>query len=143
LNITISGDAVAWYAAIVATASAFVGGYAVWRDRTRLKVRVRLGWKLAEPYMDYSTEETYIIIEVANVGRRPVQLNLLPFFKLRGQDKGLVVKGPWLPKDCLQEGESAKMLCKQDAVDLAKVTHVVVNDLTGRAWKARIPKRKA
>jgi hypothetical protein len=132
---------VAWYGAIVATASVLVGGYTAWRDRARLKVTARPGWKLTESFGVFSKDSTYVLIEVANVGRRPVHLRELPHFKLKGQKTGgIVVKGPWQPKDCLDEGESATMLCKQDGLDLAQVTCVVVNDATGRAWAGPVRK---
>lgn len=141
MNITISGDAVAWYGAIVATASVFVGGYAVWRDRAKLKVKARPGMKLTESFGAYSADATYIVIEVANVGRRAIHLQQLPFFKLKGKKtEGLMVKGPWQPKEHLEEGQSATMLCKQDGVDLGQTACVVVKDATGREWKGKIEK---
>jgi hypothetical protein len=141
MNITISGDAVAWYGAIVATLSVFVGGYAVWRDRAKLKVTARPGMKLSESVGDYSADTTYIVIEVANVGRRAIHLRQLPFFKLKGKKtEGLIVKGPWQPKEHLEEGQSASMLCKQDNMDLSMISRVVVKDATGRKWKGKIEK---
>jgi len=143
MNITITGDAVAWYGAIVATASAFVGGYAIWRDRAKLTISARPDMKISESIGNYSKDATYIVIEVANVGRRAIHLRQLPFLKLKGKKTaGLVVKGPWQPRDHLEEGESATMLCKQEGMDLTQVTCVVVKYATGKAWKGRIKKKK-
>ena len=141
MYITISGDAVAWYGAIVATTSVLVGGYAVWRDCTKLKVSVRPDMKLTESFGDYSKDSTYLFIEVANIGRRVIHLKELPYFKRKGMKGGLVVKGPWQPKADLAEGESAMMLCIQDGVDFAQLTCVVVKDATGRYWTGRIRKK--
>jgi hypothetical protein len=139
--INISVDAVAWYGAIVATASAIASGCAVWRDRIKLKVSVRPGMKITESFGNYSKDATYVVIEVANVGRRPIHLCQFPFFKLKGKKQGgLVVKGPWHPKDHLEEGESATMLAKQDSLDLSQITCVLVKDATGRFWKGKIRK---
>lgn len=143
MNITVSGDAVAWYGAIVATTSVLVGGYAVWRDRAKLKVTASPGMKITESSGDYSKDSTYVLIEVANVGRRGIHLRQLPFFKIKGKKTGgLLVKGRWQPKENLGEGESATMPCIQDGLDLTQITCVVVNDAAGRAWTGRIGKRQ-
>ena len=142
MNISISANAVAWYGAIVATASVVGGGLEFWRDRAQLKVSARADMTLLQPFEGYSADETYIFIEVANVGRRPINLRQLPFFTRKGEKtKGLLVTGSWLPKDQLQEGESAAMLAKQDGLDLSLLTGVVVNDATGRVWKGKIRRK--
>ena len=137
-NITITADAVAWYAAIVATLGSLVTGYAVWRDRARVKVLARPNMKITESWGDYSKGRTYIFIEVANVGRRPVHLQGLPWFTVKGQKKPVyAVKSRWEPKDLLDEGENATMLCDQESlkVDLSTLDKIIVRDATGRKWK--------
>ena len=142
MNITISGNAVAWYGAIVATASVIVGGYSVWRDRAKLKVTARPDMEVFGSSGDFPKDGTYVVIKVANVGRRVIHLKELPVFKRKGKKTGgLVVTGPWLPKADLAEGESAEMFCPQDGLDWTQIPCVVVSDAVGRNWTARIRKK--
>lgn len=85
------------------------------------------------------------MIEVANVGRRPLHLQTLPWFTVEGQEKPVyMVKGPWQPTDRLAEGESATMLCNQDTLDieLDRLESVVVRDVTNREWKGKVLRAK-
>lgn len=136
MEITVTANVVAWYAAIVATAGALIQGYNVWRNRTRLRVSARPNMKLVDSGGPYSADDTYIIIDVANIGRRPVRLRKLPWFTVKGDDS-FVVKGNWEPSAKLTEGESASMLCRQDSLDveLCDLQKVFVKDVVGRKWK--------
>ena len=144
MTVTISGGVIAWYGAIVATASFLISGYIAGRDRARLRVEVDIDMRLSG-HPAYSNQEPVTIITVYNVGRRTVYLEEWPCFQEKGEKiKGYMIKGPWEPSDALQEGQSAKMLCRQDSmdIDIAEFQRVVVRDKAGRAWKARIPRKK-
>jgi len=112
MNIIISGDAVAWYGAIVATVIAIATGYAVWRDRGRLKVSVRSNVRITESFGPYSKDNRYMVIEAANAGRRPLKIGF-PHFKLKGKSGWLCVNGPWVPNDYLKEGEVVRIFSMQ------------------------------
>lgn len=133
---------VAWYGAVVATIGLLLTAYSQWRDSRRLQVIAKADMKIAGG--DYDPARTYVIIEVANVGRRPITLRTLPYFvqKKRGSNS-LMVKGPWRPKDRLEEGESASMVAFQEGLPLTEIKHVVVRDETGRKWKGKIYKDKS
>lgn len=134
MQITISAELVAWYAAIVATGSLAIGGINAWRDSRRLKVTARPNMR------DLDSEQEVILIEVSNVGRRAVSLQTLPFFKLKSRSGGLVVKGDWQPKHRLLEGESAWMRANQDSlqVTISELSCIVVRDETGAEWTGKI-----
>jgi len=132
-------EVIAWYGAVVATLSAVVAAYAVWRDRASLRVTATPDMRLLEPPAGYSADETYIIIEASNVGRRAIVLQKFPYFRLRGRSSaGPLVKGPWQPKARLEEGESANIIALQRGFDIPVLGRVVVKDATGREWTGRI-----
>jgi hypothetical protein len=140
ISITISAEAVAWYGAIVATTGAIVAGYNIWRDRTNLRVSAKANIKIADSFDNYSADKTYILIEVANTGRRPIHLRTLPYFRIKSEKtSGYVVKGQWRPKDNLNEGESAWMLCfQQDGFNLNTIRDIVVKDALDRKWHGKL-----
>lgn len=143
MNISISADAVAWYGAILATATAIAGGFAIWRDRGRLKVSVRPNVRFTESFGHYSKDRRYMAIEAVNAGRRPMKINF-PHFKLKGKSGWLCVNGPWQPNDYLAEGEVATIysddMQEQYGDSLSQIKYVMVKDATGRTWKGRLPK---
>src|SRR4051812_4220063 len=101
-------NAVAWYGAIVATGSLIIGVLNFRRDRTRLRVKADANTHTTEH------DGPQIVITVANIGRRPVHLQTLPYFTAKGMGKGaLMVKGQWHPTGTLQEGQSAVYFCNQ------------------------------
>lgn len=141
MQITISAEAVAWYGAIVATTSAILGAISVFRDRAKIRVSATPDMKIVQSVGDYSKDSSYILIEVANVGRRTVHLRELPYLTLKGEKRtSLIVKGPWQPSSILAEGESATMLGRQQDVDLSQIRRVIVTDATGRRWKGKVRK---
>jgi len=129
---------VAWYGAVVATAGVALTAYSHWRDSRRLRVVAKADMKIAGGEPEFDPDRTYIIIEVANVGRRPITLRSLPYFALRKGPQGLMIKGPWRPKERLEEGESASMFGHQEDFPFDAVKRVVVRDETGREWKGKI-----
>ncbi len=141
MNITISANAVAWYAAIVVTGSVCVAGYAIWRDRARIKVSAQANMRVTPPDGPQDDDDTYIIITVANRGRRAVHLRTWPWFTQKG-DKGKagIVKGYWLPNATVDEGRSATHLARQASLPfpLKHLKRVCVQDETGRVWKGKI-----
>ena len=142
LTVTIDAAAVGWYAAIVATLSAVVGGYAIWRDRVRLKISAAANMRLTAPDRNVQTGENLIFITAANVGRRPVTLGLA-WFERKGQKdrSGLVVKPSWEPSGRIGEGESATKVLSQKDLDISTLKRVVVRDATGRKWYGPIENR--
>ena len=145
MNISISGYSVACYAAIVTTAGVLIKGYAVWRDRAKLKVLVRPNIGIDE-LINLGFEIQLLtncigrcIIQVINTGRRPIQLAQAEYIY-----DGKKIKCPyaWRPTIDLKEGDIAAIFIDPINLDLAKLTSVLVKDATGRSWKGSIPKEK-
>ena len=140
MNITIPVDAVAWYAAIVATASAFVVGYAIWRDRTKLRVTVMPSMKIFPTPDGHEQDATFAVIKAANTGRRPIHLGDAHLMPREKGNKAAMLTAPWLPGPQLDEGQSASTYVDLADLDLRDFGFAVVYDGTGKGWKARIPK---
>lgn len=143
MTITITAGAVAWYGAIVATGSVLVAVYLAWRDRARLKVVADANMRIRTVGGPHDDDETYIVIDVANVGRRAVHLQQLPWFTVKGKKGGLAVKGDWGPSSTVEEGRSVKLLTPQSSlpVGLDRLKRVCVKDETGKVWKGKINNR--
>ncbi len=142
MKIEISANAVAWYGAIVATFSAILSGWIARRDRTKVKVD-------AQPNYEVKTDgppddETYIVVTVANTGRRPVTISTVGLLPKRKTDKSILlgdsIRGG--PHE-LPEGKATQYLIKQDCLDLSLYKCVVAYDQTGRKWRGKVPKIKA
>jgi len=81
LTITITAEAVAWYAAIVATVSVAVQAAIFFRDRKRVKVSFRMGYEIIG---DPRYTGTYTMVYVVNTGRRPFTLTNMGLRYLKG-----------------------------------------------------------
>ncbi|MFT5423140.1 MAG: hypothetical protein ACI89L_000914 [Phycisphaerales bacterium] len=131
-------DFVAWYGAVLATASVAFGCFAIFRDKRKIVLRARANWRITEPFANYKTEDIYIYVTAANTGRRPVTLGNLAMQSTESSKSGWFVVGEWSPKSRLEEGESASRLVNQKELDLSKVKFIAVEDATGKVWKAKI-----
>ena len=78
-KIEISASAVAWYAAIVATAGMLVSLYSVFRDRAKIKIKYQRDMQIIGPQTVYDPNKTYFNITVTNQGRRPVNITKAAF----------------------------------------------------------------
>ena len=127
---------VAWYGALIATVSLVLGILNYRRDRVKLKVYAETNMRFG----DSDENLAWVVVKVANVGRRPVHLATLPYLEIKGQTSGYVLKGEWQPTFVLQEGQSAWLRGKQSGIgaDIDRICHVVVKDETGKRWKGKI-----
>lgn len=140
ISINITADMVAWYAAIVATASAFILGYSVWNDRSKVKIKISKNMKIYPP--DRGEEDKrFIMIGVANAGRRPITITHVGFYEIGKKEGGLLgdsfTKGPRE----IQEGKSTSYLMDQSLIDIKKLKTVIAIDATGKTYKKRISRK--
>lgn len=132
--------AVSWYAAIVSTLGLALSLYVTLRDRPRLKISIRANMRSfgATPY---DPNKLYVVVAVANLGRRPITVGLVGFTqKPRGSEEILLSDCTREGAQEIGEGKSATYLAEQEGLPLAKLRHVVVTDQTGRVWKQRVPR---
>ena len=144
-EITITANAVAWYAAIVGTLgiliallSAGTSIYVVRRDRTDLKLSATTNIMTTSPPPGFATLGPFVLINAANIGRRPIHLTAFPWFAEDGTSEVLHIVGEWRPSPELGENRSANLFAKQDKADLSKMKTINVRDETGRVWSQKI-----
>jgi len=142
IRLEITAEAVAWYAAIVATASAIVSAYNVMRDRAKLRIEVKPNMKVFPARPEYDPDKTYIIVRVVNAGRRTATLTHVWF-----EPKKKGAQNILLP-DCLNrgpqelsEGKWAIYALEQEAIDLRRFRRICVSDSTGRTYCKKISRR--
>jgi len=138
---------VAWYALIIGSAglivaiiTAITSIYVAWRDSMNLKLTVTpvLRPTVTAPYLGLETNEPFIVINAANVGRRPIHLKGFPLFTQRGKIESVVAVGEWQPSSELTENKCASFIAILKDIDLTTLTEVLVNDETGRDWSQKI-----
>jgi len=139
-SVTITAEAVAWYAAIVATAALAVQTVNLWRDRPRIRVSANLGQRVT-PGGPYQPDTDYIVITVANSGRRPRTIEKVGFTqRLPGKSQPIIALGDsalWGPRE-LAEGRSAMWLIVQDDVTADEIEEVWAYDQTGKKYSGKV-----
>jgi len=136
-DITVTASMVAWYAALVSTASLGLGIFLALRDRPRIRLTARTNWIVIGD-SGYGPDEKYICITVANRGRRPVTI----------QSIGLESKGDgpdYLASDSMRqgprevgEGKAESYLMAQSGLELDSIRGAIAVDQTGRKWRAKL-----
>ena len=140
IKIEVSASAVAWYGAIVATASLLIILFGYLRDRAKIKVRLSQGFLV---YDNQLGDQDQVFIEAINVGRRTVTLNGAGFLLNNGMKMTMMdpqnIRFPYE----LEEGKSIQVYTEKvglfrDAEKMkAKITHAWCRDETGRTYKTR------
>lgn len=139
MEITFTGDTVAWWGAVTGTAGLLLSGYEVLRDRAKLVIKFSTGWD-ASALPGYSADHRYHLVEVCNVGRRTVAISKgwIDF----GSNEGFGFIGDSARTSEIAEGRSAKWLLREDQIVLSLIVAICVDDQTGRTWrtKVKVPK---
>ena len=139
IKFEISASAVAWYAAIVATLSAVVSAYNIFRDRAELLIKVMANMKIAPPEPPYD-DNTYVVVTVTNCGRRPTTIANVWFEKAKRESKLLLADSVKGGARELTESKSADYLCAQSQLD-PSLKYVCVSDSAGRVHRKRLPRQ--
>jgi len=139
-KIEITASVVAWYAAVVATTSAFFSGLNIWRDRPRIKISLNKNMQI-HPASIKEDDKTFIAVNVANKGRRTTTITHVGFYEIGKKETGLLadsfIKGPRE----LQEGKSTMYLMDQSLIDIEKLKTVIAIDATGKTYKKKISRK--
>jgi hypothetical protein len=141
LTITISANSVAWYGAVVATASALIATANYLGDKRKLKVKVTHGLFVGNTF-DID-EKMMVFVGAANVGKRPVTVNSAGFRFRNGQDIVLMeTPGLQLPFT-VEEGKKCQTwIEKKDLVKAMKKQKSRIKfgwytDSTGKLYKGK------
>jgi len=141
ITIEISATAVAWYGAIVGTLALIINGLVAWRDRPRIVVNGRAGYKVTSGG-SYDTNEEYIAITVANRGRRPRTIDRVGFKLRTGKPaKNILAVDSMLkgPQE-LTEGRSCTWYVKQREINLEDIEYIWAYDQTGKEFQGKLAK---
>jgi len=142
IRLEITAEAVAWYAAIVATASALVSAYNVLRDRARLLIQVQANMRPLPGDVQHDTTKDHIMVRVVNAGRRPTIITHVWFEpKCKGAPNILLAHCLKMGPQELAEGKWAAYLLEQTAVDLKEFKYVCVSDSAGRTYRKKITRK--
>ena len=137
----------AWWGAILSTLGFGLAGYVALRDRARLKILLQANvvvWSEAEARVwgkrEYEAGKPYLLVTVANVGRRPVTIATVGFAQ-RGKLSDLILADS-IRNDPTEiaEGKSAIYMERQEGFPFASVACVIVRDSAGRISKRRVPR---
>ena len=134
MDIQISGDVLAWYAAITATASIAVSVVPLWHDRPRPIASAARDMILVGHGNDGTTK--HVTITIANRGRRPISISQVALHDRRDQHVILLtdlIHGG--PRE-VPEGKSTTLTCQQDQLNLDDIDLLLVTDAAGRRWRA-------
>lgn len=141
---SVSTKVVAWYGAIVATITLLILGFNTWRDRARIKVSAKCGWRIFGPSpIPYDQSKDYIGITVINKGRRSVTITKAGLKLKKGKHEWLIAADSMMYKQReLTEGKSCDFLIEQEQVDLNNIDYAWACDATGKTYKGKVSKNK-
>ena len=129
----------AWYGATLSSLGFSLALYVALRDRARPRISVQKDMILVSGDV-YEKDGPFLVVTVANRGRRPLTVALVGFTLRR--KKGQLILPEALTKGPreIREGKSDSFMAYQEAIPLRDLDKVVVRDSTGRTWKKRIPR---
>jgi hypothetical protein len=133
-SINITAESVAWYGAIVATASVIFSGINLWRDRSRIKISHTKSWVMNTP--TYDPNELYFNIEVRNVGRRTIALGNVGIKLFDGS--ALLLPDSFnnrVNKILTEQNPRANFLTVHKDIDFTKTHYITVFDEAGREYR--------
>jgi hypothetical protein len=128
-RITITGNAISAYAAVVSTMTGAAQIFNYWRDRRSVKVTVHHKMQI---YGDVRYQgKTLTIVTVANTGRRPVTINSVGGIRDYPNDSFVLTDcQPQLPHE-LTEGKILNAMVTSADVDLSTVLWWTASDAIG------------
>ncbi len=131
-------DIAAWYAAIVATSALGVQIWTAWRDRAQIVVTGQAGMRVT-PGGPYDPQKEYILITVANRGRRPRTIEKVGL-KVHSEDKPFLIAADSAIKGHveLREGQSDQWVVEQAQLSLDQVEYVWAIDATGKEFRGKL-----
>jgi hypothetical protein len=132
-TLTISASAVAWYAAVVTTASSIIQVANFFRDRPHMKLKVLKNHKiLGDPR--HPDTITHTIVTATNAGRRPLTITSTGLLQLNDVGFLFLDTLPHLPAE-LTEGKIIYSYLDQADLDFDQIGYFYARDTTGREFR--------
>ncbi len=135
-NTTVAALVVAAYAALVSTATAIVQLFNYRRDRSRIKVCAAYNMEIVgDPA---NARKGLTIINVMNIGRRPVTINSIGAWRLHPHNPIVIPEThPALPCE-ITEGRSVRAILPPCNLDLNTIECWEASDGTGHTYRQYI-----
>jgi hypothetical protein len=134
-TVEITASAVAWYAAIVSTIGVSVHILNALKDRSKIKITLNKNWKI---YGDQRDNKTYLLIDVANVGRRPITITHVG---LRTKKEDILLKDSFTRGSReITEGKSTTYLAEDSEIPYRDLRKAIIVDATTRKYLKRVPR---
>ena len=114
ISITVSANAVAWYAALVSTALLILRYLDYRKDRVNVKLDCRSDYRVYGDTAPYKPDTDYIMIKVINKGRRSVTIGNVGFITKGKKEKDAILNDSFqFGSRELAEGKSTDYLMEQ------------------------------
>ena len=147
INVSISANVVAFYAAVMSSVTAGVQFFNYLRDRAKLQVKASLRriavstdgktYAVATTFPVEASAKTFVVITALNLGRRPVKITGWGGKYIKPQEReGFVVVPAGMPK-ILTEWESIDEMTDELHSSIDNIKYLFVYDASGREWKVR------
>jgi hypothetical protein len=133
INLTISANAVAAYAAIVSTITGTIQFLNYLRDRSRIEIRVQPNMTLIVPgNAVYHNNKLFTVVYVSNEGRRPITITSVGAHYL-DKNRAFVFTDTHPQTPCeLTEGKQMTAMFPQDEIDISAIEKYEVGFATGK-----------
>ncbi len=131
-TLTISANAVAWYAATVATLTASLQLANHLRDRVKVKVTFKRDMEIiGDPVR---AGMTFTLVRVVNTGRRPLTITNIGLQYLQGKAAVFTDTLPPLPL-VLNEGQQVQSFADQSSLRFDDIRSFEAHDAAGREFR--------
>lgn len=134
ISVTISGNAVAWYGAILATVGTLVQLLNFLRDRKVVKISYQTNLKMAGGQSVIYGPDLYVLVKVVNTGRRPVTISTVGALYRDGTGAIFPDTRPLMPTE-IKEGQAIQVIIKQEGIGFEKMAFIEATDAAGTNFR--------
>lgn len=137
LNIQIPDGGVAWYGAIVATASMFISYLNYHREKERIQVKYKRGMIVPDT-PGYDIKKRYAVVDSVNLSNRPVTIKMVGAMNLDGLNGFILSNSLRDGQVTVEGGKNYVVIIEEDIVDWQKLEYFAAYTVTGGTYKAHV-----
>lgn len=130
----IKSNPVAWYGAIIATLNIIFSLLKYLRDRPRIKLEIKKNQRILNG--PYDENKTYVVVNVINKGRRPINIGVAEGKFVNG--KSFILTDSWAgntPRILDEKNPRTFFAIEQSSIQDNEIYYVLVRDNTDRVFK--------
>lgn len=140
-SIQISVSGVAWYGAIVATVSGFIGYLNYRRERECVRVKYQRGM-IVPNTPGYDIKKRYFIVDSVNLSTRPVTIKMVGGMNFDGS--GFILSESLHGVQVtIDGGKNYVVVTEESAINWSDVEYFATYSVTGKTYKAYVPSWRA